>query len=74
MGITFAKGKDMNISLLGILLIGLKLAEVGTVGSWPWLWVLSPFWIGITMWLAIVTISAIVIACSSKRNRFYKFK
>ena len=29
-------------SLLGVLFIGLKLT--GYI-SWPWLWVLSPFWI-----------------------------
>lgn len=28
--------------LLGVLFIGLKL---GHVIDWPWLWVLSPFWI-----------------------------
>lgn len=30
------------IDLLQILFIGLKLAEVGTVATWSWFWVLSP--------------------------------
>lgn len=34
------------LSILGIIFVTLKLAEVGAVATWPWIWVLCPFWIG----------------------------
>jgi len=34
---------------LTILFIGLKLAEIGTVATWSWWWVISPFWIAILL-------------------------
>jgi hypothetical protein len=33
------------LTLLGLLFVGLKLAEIGTVATWSWWWVLAPFWI-----------------------------
>lgn len=45
---------------LGLLFITLKLCGVI---SWPWLWVLAPFWIGVALILAaVVLIPAIVLA------------
>lgn len=32
-------------SLLAIVFIALKLAEIGVVATWSWWWVLSPLWI-----------------------------
>lgn len=32
------------VSLLGVLLVGLKLAGII---AWPWIWVLAPFWLGL---------------------------
>lgn len=40
--------------LLTILFIGLKLGGVGAVATWSWWWVLSPLWIGLALWLAVV--------------------
>lgn len=40
-------------SLLALLFIGLKL---GNVIAWSWFWVLSPIWIPLAIWLAIVII------------------
>lgn len=31
------------LTLLGILFVALKLAEIGVVATWSWWWVLSPF-------------------------------
>jgi len=39
--------------LLGIVFIVLKL--IGKI-SWPWIWVLSPIWIGLMLWVVVVVI------------------
>lgn len=44
--------------VLGIVFIVLKL--VGVI-NWPWVWVLSPFWIGILLWIVFVIIILIVL-------------
>lgn len=44
--------------VLGIMFVVLKLVKVI---AWPWVWVLAPFWVGIILWLIVVTIAAIVI-------------
>ena len=36
--------------VLGVLLIALKLADVGFVAAWPWWWVLSPFAAAAVWW------------------------
>ena len=41
----------MYFVLLGLLLLGLKLAEVGPVAAWPWYGVLAPF-AGAVIWWA----------------------
>lgn len=43
--------------LLGVLFIGLKLT--GYI-DWPWLWVLSPFWIPLVVLLGILLIAGCV--------------
>lgn len=43
--------------LLGVLFIGLKL---GHVIDWPWLWVLSPFWIPFLFVLAILLVVGVI--------------
>lgn len=35
---------------LGVILLGLKLFEVGPVATWNWLWVLSPFAGAVVWW------------------------
>ena len=42
--------------LLGLIFIVLKLCKVI---DWSWLWVLSPFWIGLALGLICVVIVAI---------------
>lgn len=50
-------------SVVGIVFIILKL--VGVI-DWSWIWVLSPFWIGIAFWIA-VTIIVLIIAFFASR-------
>lgn len=40
----------MAFVVLGVLLIALKLAEVGMVAVWSWWWVLSPFACAAVWW------------------------
>lgn len=42
------------LGILGLIFITLKLAGIGIVSSWSWLWVLSPFWIPLAIFLTIV--------------------
>ena len=35
---------------LGVLLIALKLLEIGAVANWSWIWVLSPFACAVVWW------------------------
>lgn len=35
----------MCVFLVFLLFLGLKLAEVGQVATWSWIWVTSPLWI-----------------------------
>lgn len=41
------------LSLLGLLFIGLKL---GGAITWPWIWVLSPLWIGLVLFVTILLV------------------
>ena len=41
------------ISLLAVAFIVLKLCKVI---NWPWIWVLSPIWGGIVLWVIVVVI------------------
>lgn len=50
--------QNINVTLpiagfLGIAFIVLKL--IGVIG-WSWLWVLSPFWIPVVIWVVILLI------------------
>lgn len=47
------------LGLLGIVLITLKLAEIGVVATWSWVWVLTPFWIGFAI-MGFMLITAII--------------
>lgn len=48
-----SKGSISLSTILGIIFVILKLCGVIT---WPWIWVLAPFWIGfiVTIILAII--------------------
>jgi hypothetical protein len=55
-----AKGGGVGLaSVLGIVFVILKLT--GNI-DWKWIWVLSPWWISISLVLIILIIAAIVIS------------
>ena len=41
-------------TVLTLIFVVLKLAEVGAVAHWSWLWVLSPLWISFGLVCALV--------------------
>ena len=48
------------VGLLTILFIGLKLTGITT---WAWIWVLSPIWISIILYVALFMLAVIVAIC-----------
>ena len=50
-------------SLLTLLFIGLKLTDVI---AWSWLWVLSPMWIGLALWLVIMAFILALAALAAR--------
>jgi len=42
--------KIMYFVAVGLLLLGLKVAEYGPVGAWSWWWVLAPFALAAAWW------------------------
>jgi len=55
------------LSILTLMLIFLKLAEIGTVATWSWYWVLSPIWIPVVLAVSVVTTIYIVLWFNSKK-------
>lgn len=52
-----ASGGTSISGLLGVLFVGLKLT--GFI-NWPWLWVLSPFWIPLVIVLGVLAVLGII--------------
>lgn len=52
-----ASGGTSISGLLGVLFVGLKLT--GFI-DWPWLWVLSPFWIPLVIVLGVLAVLGII--------------
>lgn len=48
-----------GIGIGGVLLIVFIVLKLCGVIAWSWWWVLSPLWIPIALWLAIVAIAGI---------------
>jgi len=46
--------------LLGVVFVTLKLCGVI---NWSWVWVLSPFWIGLSIWAIILGVMFAVYLC-----------
>ena len=40
----------MGFLLIGLALLALKLAEIGPVANWSWLWILLPFAMAVLWW------------------------
>jgi len=69
---TQEKGKTASVGLgtiLFLIFLTLKLANLGMVASWSWWWVTSPLWIPVAAVLVFLLASAIVIAISSIFNK-----
>jgi hypothetical protein len=47
-------------TLIFIILLTLKLTKIGIVANWPWIWILSPLWIPITIAIFAFIIFAII--------------
>lgn len=48
------------LGILGLIFVTLKLAGIGAVATWSWLWVLSPFWIPVAIIIVIILIAGII--------------
>ena len=42
------------LSVVGVIFVVLKLLSIEPVASWSWLWVLSPFWIGLAVEIVLL--------------------
>lgn len=57
--------KSGGIGLAGVLGIVFIILKLCGVIAWPWIWVVSPFWIPVAIWLSIVVISSAIIAIAA---------
>lgn len=48
------------LSLLALLFVGLKLAEVGAVATWSWWWVFAPLWGPLAILAAVLIFLALL--------------
>lgn len=56
-----ATGNGLGLgTLLFLIFLTLKLAEVGQVANWSWWWVTSPLWIPILLIISLLCIGAII--------------
>ena len=54
------KKRSLGISdYLTLIFVALKLAGIGVVATWSWVWVLSPLWIGFLLKVVIGTVLAL---------------
>ena len=49
--------------LMGVMFIGLRIAGVI---SWPWVWVLAPFWIPLALGVTFLLILFVIAAIAEK--------
>ncbi len=54
-----------GVGFLGLLTIVFITLQLVGVISWPWIWVLSPLWIGFAIWLVFFIIALIFVAIIS---------
>ena len=62
------KAMSYGPSALFLLFLGLKLAEVGAVATWPWLWVAAPLWVPTLVWLVVIVAVAAIAATVKLAN------
>lgn len=49
-------------SILALIFIALKLAGVGVVATWSWIWVLAPLWIPLLIVVVFTLVGAVLIS------------
>lgn len=55
-----------GFTLLGVLFVGLKLT--GHI-TWPWVWVLAPFWIPLVIAAVLLLIAGVLLAIANSNNK-----
>lgn len=56
-------------TILFLIFLTLKLAEVGPVAQWSWWWVFSPIWIPLALVGVIATIVGIAVIVQHKNKK-----
>jgi hypothetical protein len=56
-------------TILFLIFLTLKLAEIGPVQYWSWWWVTSPLWIPLLLVLAILGIAGLVVWIGHTLNK-----
>ncbi len=56
-------------TVLFLIFLTLKLAEVGPVQYWSWWWVTSPLWIPLTLVLVVLAVIGIITLVAVKKSR-----
>lgn len=49
-------------SILALIFIALKLAGIGIVATWSWVWVLAPIWIPLLVVVVFAIVGAVLIS------------
>jgi hypothetical protein len=63
-------GNSMGIgSVIFLIFLTLKLANVGTVANWSWWWVISPIWMPICIIFVIVFLIAFIKTFTKKLKK-----
>lgn len=57
-------GVMFSMGFLDVLTIAFIVLKLTGYVSWPWLWVLSPLWIPLALWLAFVLLVVIAAQCN----------
>ena len=56
-------------TILFLIFLTLKLAEVGPVAKWSWWWVTSPIWIPLALVMTIATIVGLAVIIEHKKKK-----
>jgi hypothetical protein len=48
-------------TVLFLIFLVLKLAEIGQVATWSWWWVTAPLWIPVVVVVSVLLIAAIIV-------------
>lgn len=57
------------LSLLLLLFVGLKLADIGIVADWSWWLVMAPLWLPVALFVLAVVIGFVIAAYLDSKGR-----